>query len=106
MSDTTNILRTFKETIRSPLAWPGGYTVALYFADGERVCTGCAREEWREIVGDTLNGWGQWRAGFAGVYWEGPPEYCTHCNEPQASEYGDPDEIPDTDTDNDCRVTS
>lgn len=93
MSDTTSILRTFKETIRSPYAWPGGYTVALYFADGERVCTGCARDEWKLICDDTINGWGQWRAGFAGVYWEGPPEYCTHCNEPQVSEYGDPDEV-------------
>mgnify|MGYP003629608682 FL=1 len=88
---SNNILNTFKETIRKPYAWPGGYTIALYLSDGERICAPCARDEWRLIVGDTIDGYGSWQAGFAGVYWEGPSQLCCHCNEPQDSEYGDPD---------------
>ena len=88
---TTNILHTFKETIRKPYTWPGGYAIALYLSDGERICAACARDEWRTICNDTIDGYGDWQAGFVGVHWEGPPEYCAHCNEPQESTYGDPD---------------
>ena len=91
----SRILQTFKETIRNPYSFPGGYTIALYFLDGERVCTKCARDEWKLICDDTINGWGQWQAGYAGVYWEGPPQDCVHCYDPQDSEYGDPDEVSD-----------
>lgn len=85
----TSILHTFKATIRKPYSDYGGYTIGLYLTGGERICPGCAREEWREIVGDTLNGYGSSQARAVGVRWEGPPEHCVQCNEPQSSEYGE-----------------
>lgn len=89
--DAASILATFKSTIRSPYTSVGSYTIALYFADGERVCAPCAKEDWREICGDTMEGYGSHQAGFVGVYWEGPAQHCVGCNKPQDSEYGDPD---------------
>ena len=91
MIDTIDRLHALKEAIRRPYCWPGGYTIALYLRDSERICNRCAREEWREIVYDSINGYGTWQAGYTDVHWEGPPQDCIHCNEPQSSEYGDPD---------------
>jgi hypothetical protein len=91
MLDAANRLHRFKQTIRRPNTKLGGYAIGLYLQDGERICIKCARDNWFEIVSDTLDGVGSWQAGFVGAYWEGPPMYCVQCNEPQASEYGDPD---------------
>jgi len=84
-------LHLFKQALRKPFAWPGGYEIALYFTGGERICRDCCREEWREICYDTLHGYGQYQAGFAGVYWEGPAQHCVQCNKEMPSEYGDPE---------------
>ena len=81
-------LHLFKQVLRKPFA-SGFYEVALYLTDGERICRDCCREEWREICRDSLNGYGQWQAGFANVYWEGPAQHCVQCNKEMPSEYGE-----------------
>ena len=88
----TPILAAFKQAIRSQYRGRlrGGYTIALYMMNGERICNSCAREQWPEICSDTIDGYGQWQAGHTEVYWEGPPQHCVQCNKPQDSEYGDP----------------
>ena len=63
-------LHALKEAIRRPYCWPGGYTIALYLRDNERICNRCAREEWREIVYDSINGYGTCQAGYTDIYWE------------------------------------
>lgn len=82
-----------KEALRHPRAWPGGYTLAFYTDDGARLCPACVRAEWRQVArairtGDSTGGW---RVAFVAIYWEGPDEYCAHCNAALPSEYGDPD---------------
>lgn len=86
---STGVLMTFKDAIRKPFTFPGGYTIALYLSDNERICQQCARDCWKEICHDTIHGYDrQWEAGFAGIHWEGPDELCVQCNKPQPSEYG------------------
>jgi len=87
-------LQEFKTVIRAPYAWPGGYEIALYFKDGERICVSCAKDNWKEIVDDTQNGWGQWQAGFTGVHWEGPADFCCQCNKEMPTEYGEDIQTP------------
>lgn len=86
------LTRTLRETLREPYAWPGGYTKAIYLADGERICPKCARENYHRISQSTRE---QARDGWAllciEAYWEGPPEHCVECNIEMPSEYGDPE---------------
>ncbi len=91
MLGAANTLHRFKETIRRSSAKLSGYAIGLYLQNGERICIKCARDNWFEIVSDTLDGVGSWQAGWTLLHRPGPPQYCIHCNEPQYSEYGDTD---------------
>ena len=83
-----------KRALRQPFSSPDGYELAIYMVDGERICRDCVKENFYQICTETRSpnsgdrGW-----GILGVdvYWEGPPEFCAHCNKELASEYGDPD---------------
>ena len=77
-----------------PYAWPGGYQIVYYFADGEACCADCANGENDSDATLDPNETGGWRLDFYGVHWEGPPEFCAQCNKELPSEYGDP-EAPD-----------
>jgi len=72
-------------------AWPGGYSIVYYMADGEPLCPKCMNEERPEADPD---GWREsdWTLAEAGVRWEGPAEQCMHCGKDMPSEYGDPEE--------------
>ncbi len=86
-------LQQVKEAIRRPYAWPGGYPVYTILADGEMLCAACARAEFRQIARSTRDNLRDgWRAAGAAIHWEGPDEYCMHCNKALQSAYGDPDE--------------
>ena len=82
---------TFKDTIRKPFTFPGGYTIALYLSDGERICNKCVVENWKEICEHTIYGYG-YGAGFAGIHWEGPDQHCVQCSKAMPSEYGESNE--------------
>lgn len=72
-------LNEVKEAIRNPFTWPGGYPIYTLMSDGELLCSDCARENYREIVGDTKNDLsGCWAVSGSMILWEGL-EYCSHC---------------------------
>lgn len=77
-----------KAFIRSPHAFPGGYTLIAVMDDGEIVCHECTRDNFREIVECTKN---QERIGWnfidVTINWEDPSMYCAHCDEPLTPEY-------------------
>lgn len=71
-------------------AWPGGYALVYYTADGSELCAECARMAEREgLSGDPDDPQGNLVG--ASVYWEGPALQCDHCYKEMPSEYGDPD---------------
>jgi len=84
-------VEALKQVIRNPYAWPGGYQIAVYLTDGERLCVDCCKEHFRSIVDSTNHNYRDgWAVECTSIYWEGPDEYCAHCNKAMASEYGDP----------------
>ena len=86
-------VEALKDAIRNPYAWPGGYQKALYLSDGERMCLTCAKQHFRSIVDSTKHNFRDgWAVEGVGIYWEGPTDYCCHCNAELPSEYGDPEE--------------
>ena len=90
--DLMTPLQQFKDAIRNPYSFPGGYEKAMYLSDGERICRSCCVEEWREIVDAHIrNDASGWKPMVVGIRWEGPDDYCCQCNEALPSEYGDPD---------------
>lgn len=61
-------------------AWPGGYQMLYWTADGAEVCPKCANKtDTSDPVTD------------GGIYWEGPDLECADCGDPIPSAYGDPD---------------
>ena len=75
----------------SHYAWPGGYEVAYYHADGERCCYQCLTVHEAERIADAEEWETEWLVAYQDVYWEGAPESCAHCGAECASEYGDPE---------------
>ena len=77
-------------------AWPGGYPIAYYCADGGVLCPNCANRMNGSIAQTDDKDDKQWYLIGADIHWEGPPIQCDHCNGDIESAYGDPDT--DTDT--------
>lgn len=70
-----------------PLAWPGGYPILYYTADGAILCSDCATE----ILSDPES-WGPESKPTAfDVFYEGESITCDHCGLEIESAYGDPD---------------
>lgn len=75
------------------VCFPGGYTRRFIMSDGGILCFDCARKEKASILRSTHDGASDgWRVVACDVLWEGPAEYCAHCNRELATEYGDPNE--------------
>ena len=74
-------------------AWPGGYTILYLMKDGGTLCASCVKENLEQIKEAEKDEDAQWQIADAYVHWEGPPEYCDHCNKEMTSEYGDPEEV-------------
>lgn len=88
-----SLLVDVRNAIRHRFTSVGGYPVYIYMADGEMICSSCARENYRQISRDTRNQpRSPWAAVAVDVYWEGPVEHCCQCNCELESAYGDPDE--------------
>lgn len=85
------IVQKVKEYIRNPVAWPGGYPVVLYMADGECLCSKCAKENYRLISQSTRdNARDGWQAYAVDLHMEGEPLVCAHCSTEIESAYGIP----------------
>ena len=86
------VVQAVKEFIRNPVAWPGGYPVVLYMADGECLCSQCAKENYRLISKATRDSLRDgWKAAGTEIYWEGAPLVCANCNKEIESAYGEPE---------------
>jgi len=77
-------------------AWPGGYPLLYVCGDNEVVCPECANgendaEEFNtsQPIGDDP----QWDIWTYYIHYEGPPEFCAHCNKEIESAYGDPENL-------------
>jgi len=68
-----------------------GYPMIYYFADGGTCCPECANGGNGSDASESEGADPQWRLFGADIYWEGPPETCTHCGAAIESAYGDPD---------------
>ena len=80
-------INQLKEAIRHPFA--GGYPVYPVMDDGELLCTGCARKEFRNILDSTRKEMRDgWQCIGAEVLWEGT-EYCAHCSKQLEPAYGE-----------------
>ena len=72
-------------------AWPGGYPLIYFVADGACICPACANGANGSDATEDPEADKQWRLTACDVYWEGQPLQCEHCNEDIDSAYGDPD---------------
>lgn len=82
-----------KNYLRNPWAWPGGYRLTAYCADGEPLCRSCILANLPEII--RAHGPHYWHRDWTivaiDVHWEGPCETCAQCGADLPSVYGDPD---------------
>lgn len=87
-----NTLSELKATLRNgPYAWPGGYPIVLYLEDGEPCTFKAVLGDWRRVVSDMLDGFGEWRVVGCDIYYEGPPLICAISGDLIESAYGDPE---------------
>jgi hypothetical protein len=82
----------FKATLRAgPYAWPGGYQMAFFTFDAEKLCFDCARKEARQIIHAIQHElMDQWTVIGSEVIYEGR-DPCSHCNKPIVGAY-EPDQ--------------
>lgn len=66
-------------------AWPGGYPIVYYSAEGNVYCPECANQTEAEP-----------EIAFWDIYYEGGPEICNGCGTLIESAYGDPEEDNDS----------
>ena len=71
-------------------AWPGGYQILYYMADGECLCPACANGENGSLASETADE-RNWRIVGQDIFYEGAAEVCTHCNAIIESAYGNPE---------------
>ena len=43
-------IQEVRTAVRDKYAWPGGYPLHLFLADGGTLCIDCARREWRRVA--------------------------------------------------------
>ena len=80
------LIKTAKRWLRCQVG-RDGYLCGLYLIDGGRICPECAREQWADIVRDTLHSGPDRGWGILGIdaHWEGKAEFCD-CGEVFESE--------------------
>jgi hypothetical protein len=83
-------IKSVKEYIRQPYAWPGGYPKVLITADGGCLCSHCARKEFRLICEESFDNTNHgFRAAGVGVNWENTDLHCDHCGKQMECAYGE-----------------
>jgi hypothetical protein len=71
----------------------GGYPLYFILEDGESASFEGVRQDWKRVVSDMIDGYGQFRVIGSEVYYEGPPMFCSISGKEIESAYGDPDEL-------------
>ena len=80
----------FKQFIRQPYVWPGGYPLFAIMDDGGTICRHCAKENAKQIIRSTRDGArDSWQCEAVDVNWEDVDLYCDHCGKPIESAYGE-----------------
>ena len=83
-----NSTKQFKEFVRHPYAWPGGYPLRAVMADGECVCKTCAKDNAKLIIRATRDAdRSDWDCAGVEVNWENADITCAHCGEPIEAAY-------------------
>lgn len=76
----------------SACVFPGGYPLSYLIDDGESICPACANgENGSEATLDPEESGTGWLIVDVYVHWEGPMDYCAHCQKPLETAYGNPD---------------
>lgn len=80
----------FKNFVRRPYAWPGGYPMFAVCDDGGCLCKDCAKSEAALIIRATVSQDSSgWQVAAVGVNWEDTELTCDHCGNAIESAYGD-----------------
>ena len=80
----------FKNFVRSPYAWPGGYPLFAIMSDGGVICKTCAKDEAKLIIRATRDkDRSGWQCVGVDVNWEDNDLYCDHCGGKIESAYRD-----------------
>lgn len=76
-------VENFKNFVRQPYAWPGGYPLFAITADGACLCKKCAKENAKLIIRATVenDGYGGWQVIGVDVNWENDELICDNCYE-------------------------
>ena len=84
-------LNQARQAAREKYAWPGGYPLFLFCADGGVLCPDCARKEWKLVAYATRHPGTdkQWEVAAVDINWEDPGVYCDHCGKQIESTYGE-----------------
>ena len=84
-------IQEVRTAVRDKYAWPGGYPLHLFLADGGTLCIDCARREWRRVAWATRHPGEdkQWEVIQPGINWEDKELQCDHCYERIESAYGE-----------------
>jgi hypothetical protein len=81
---------SFKEFVRHPYAWPGGYPLFAICSDGGCLCKECAKDNARQIIESTRREYRDgWQVEAVDVNWESTDLICDHCGNPIESAYGE-----------------
>ena len=85
--------RDLRAAVRyGPHAWPGGYPQYALCSDGESLCFGCLRLEYRNILWAVKHqDRSGWRVDAIDVNWEDGELYCSHCGDRIPSAYAEGD---------------
>lgn len=80
----------FKNLIRDPYAWPGGYPKYAIMSDGEALCKVCAKDNAKQIIRSTReNAHDGWACVGVDINWQDPDLYCANCNAHIEFAYGE-----------------
>ena len=80
----------FKNLIREPYAWPGGYPKYAVMSDCEALCAKCAKDNAKLIIRATRdNNHSGWGCAGVDINWEDTELYCAHCGDAIPSAYGE-----------------
>lgn len=80
----------FKNLIREPYAWPGGYPKYALMSDGEALCKTCAKDNAKIIIRAIRDkSHDGWRVDAIDINWEDTDLYCANCGNNIESAYGE-----------------
>lgn len=84
------LTKDFKEFVRQPYAWPGGYPMFAICNDGGCLCKTCAKDNAKRILESTRREYRDgWQVDAIDVNWEDSALTCDNCGNLIESAYGE-----------------